>query len=162
MYVHSAACATPNANLRCTRIVFVWAIRDPGAFDCSKYTLRPHISIDQINWIADSVSRALLGLRSQSASDSETRVLEVDIRLHITAAPEDSQSLSSSVSVDPVEGGVIEKQYPKPKQRLLDLDIPGVQVQLIFRRPDARGIVQEEIELRSGRGGAVSINGEYL
>ncbi|KAJ7907542.1 iron reductase [Mycena leptocephala] len=137
-----AACATPNANLRCTRIVFVWAIRDPN----------------QINWIADSVSRALLGLRSQSASDSETRVLEVDIRLHITAAPEDSQSLSSSVSVDPVEGGGIEKQYRKPKQRLLDLYIPGVQVQLIFRRPDARGIVQEEIELRSGRGGAVSIN----
>ncbi|KAJ7210161.1 iron reductase [Mycena pura] len=157
-----AARATPNLNPRCTRAVFVWAIRDP----------------DQITWIADTVARELLGLRqthptppastatsnaTAAAAAGATPVFEVDIRLHVTAAPEDTQALGSSgtAGTDPelaAAGGGLEKKERDSKEHLLGVDVPGVSVQLIHGRPNIKEIVRGEIDARSGRGGAVSVN----
>ncbi|KAF8160384.1 ferric reductase NAD binding domain-containing protein [Mycena galopus ATCC 62051] len=118
-----------RANPCCQRVVLVWAIRDP----------------DQINWIAQVVTRAL----SSIASTENAPV--IDVRLHVTTAAEDAQSLEgrSSVSTDAeATAGTID---PTAKERLFALQ----GVSLIYGRPEIKGILDRVIaEAR----GAVSIN----
>ncbi|KAJ6471914.1 iron reductase [Mycena sanguinolenta] len=132
-----------SANPRCQRIVFVWAIRDP----------------DQINWIADTVAHALSSISSNEHAPT------IDIMLHVTTAPEDTQSFDgSSVATDAeaVVGTVVgtdpnpgvaraEKMDPKAKERLLALR----GVNLIYGRPDIKRILDAEIAQTRG---AVSVN----
>ncbi|KAF7337153.1 Ferric/cupric reductase transmembrane component 1 [Mycena venus] len=148
----SLRAARANANPCCQRVVLVWAIRDP----------------DQINWIAEAVAHALSTLPPRSDNNNAaTPVFE--IRLHVTTAPEDTQSFEgeerSSVVTDPeaAAGTVVgtdpnpgiahaEKMDPTAKERLLA--VPGVS--LIYGRPDIKGILETEIKERAG--GAVSVN----
>ncbi|KAF8177495.1 ferric reductase NAD binding domain-containing protein [Mycena galopus ATCC 62051] len=112
-----------RANPCSQRVVLVWAIRDP----------------DQINWIAQVVTRAL----SSIASTENAPV--IDVRLHVTTAAEDAQSLEgrSSVSTD--------AEATAGTERLLALQ----GVSLIYGRPEIKGILDRVItEAR----GAVSIN----
>ncbi|KAJ6471915.1 iron reductase [Mycena sanguinolenta] len=135
-----------STNPRCQRIVFVWAIRDP----------------DQINWIADTVAHAL------SSISSNEHAPIIDIMLHVTTAPEDTQSFDgkdrASVATDAeaVVGTVVgtdpnpgvaraEKIDPTAKERLLALR----GVNLIYGRPDIKRILDTEIAQTRG---AVSIN----
>ncbi|KAJ6525947.1 hypothetical protein B0H19DRAFT_970901 [Mycena capillaripes] len=140
---HRAARAKTNS--RCSRVVFVWAIRDP----------------DQLNWIAEAVTQAL---SNTSAADAGPTI---DIRLHVTTAPEDTQSFEgeerSSVSTDPEAAGSTvgtdpnpgiaraEKIDPAAKGRLL----AAPDVKLIYGRPDIKGIVGTEIAQARG---AVSVS----
>ncbi|KAJ7111813.1 ferric reductase NAD binding domain-containing protein [Mycena epipterygia] len=144
LFLDLVQAARAKANPRCTRVVFVWAIRDP----------------DQISWIADAVTNALLG-------GDIAHTVAVDIRVHITSAPEDTQSFDgedrSSVPTDPelAEGTTgsdsdpaiasIEKNDSLKKNRLLALP----NVQLVQGRPDIKAILTSEIE---GTSGAISIN----
>lgn len=110
------------------------------------------------------MTNALLG-------DDITHTVAVDIRVHITAAPEDTQSFDgkdrSSVPTDPeLAGGTtgsdsdpaiasIEKtDFPK-KNRLLALP----NVQFVQGRPDIKAILTSEIE---GTSGAIGINGASI
>ncbi|KAJ6577031.1 hypothetical protein DFH09DRAFT_356000 [Mycena vulgaris] len=142
--------ARANANPRCKRVVFVWAIRDP----------------DQIEWIADAVTHALLGI----PSGDNPHAIDVDIRLHVTAAPEYTQSFDgeerSSIAPDPELAGStvatdsdpaiarVDNPESPTKQRLFSL--PGVV--LLQGRPDIQKIINTEID---GARGAVSINGTH-
>ncbi|KAJ7239619.1 ferric reductase NAD binding domain-containing protein [Mycena haematopus] len=136
-----------SANPCCQRIVLVWAIRDP----------------DQINWIAETVTHALSNISAIENSPV------IDIRLHVTTAPEDTQSFDgkdrSSVTTDAEAAGACtvvgtdpnpgiarkEQMDPTAKERLLA--VQGVS--LIYGRPDIKGVLQTEIaEAR----GAVSVN----
>ncbi|KAJ7082388.1 iron reductase [Mycena belliarum] len=130
--------ARANANPRCTRAVFVWAIRDP----------------DQIHWIADVVAHALQALPPGG------NIMEIDLRLHVTTASEYTQSVDGedaeravgvAASDSDPEIVPVEKSHSTEKQRLLSL--PGVS--LVQGRPDLRSILQTEID---GARGAVSIN----
>ncbi|KAJ7737766.1 iron reductase [Mycena maculata] len=134
LFLDLVQAARAKTNPRCTRVVFVWAIRDPN----------------QITWIAD----ALLGIHPAEAALG----IDIDIRLHVTAAPEDTQSFESdrsSILTDPeLASGTdlgTEKVDSTPKQRLLAL--PGVR--LVQGRPDIKAILQTEIDAARG---AVSIS----
>ncbi|KAJ7486431.1 iron reductase [Mycena galericulata] len=144
LFLDLVQAARVNANPKCTRIVFVWAIRDP----------------DQVNWIAGAMTDTLLGLHS----GENLKVLDIDIRLHITAAPEDTQSMEGEGStVDPeLAGGTAasdsdpeiagaEKMVSTRRRDLLA--IPGVH--FLRGRPDIKTILQTEIEAACG---AVSVN----
>ncbi|KAJ7168821.1 ferric reductase NAD binding domain-containing protein [Mycena filopes] len=72
--------AARTKNPRCRRVVFVWAIREP----------------DQITWIAD----ALLAALPPTNNMGDDRELEIEIRLHVTSAPEDTQALDDDDSLD--------------------------------------------------------------
>ncbi|KAJ7675188.1 ferric reductase NAD binding domain-containing protein [Mycena rosella] len=139
--------ARANANPRCNRVVFVWAIRES----------------DQIKWIANVVTHALLDLRS----GDNMHGIEVEICLHVTAASEYTQSIEDEerasgppdpefsvaapeTSSDP-EIAPVEKAGSTTKQHLLSL--PGVT--LVQCRPDIPKILGSEID---GTRGAVSIN----
>ncbi|KAJ7472575.1 iron reductase [Mycena latifolia] len=140
--------ARANANPRGKRVVFVWAIRDA----------------DQINWIADAVTRALLALPSRDNANG----IDIDVRLHVTTAAEYTQSFEgeerSSTAPDPERAeGTATDSDPEivsvekanlnsaTKHRLLTL--PGVT--LILGRPDIPSILASEID---GARGAISIN----
>ncbi|KAF7296046.1 Ferric/cupric reductase transmembrane component 1 [Mycena kentingensis (nom. inval.)] len=149
--------ATLRKNVCCSRAVFVWAIRDK----------------EQIEWIAETLVRALTVLR---ASDFDT--LEVDIRLHVTASGEYTQAAEArrdaSRKADLEIGGMeetnkkreegssgAEKDASSPvststtlaaEQRLSALQ--GVQI--IEGRPDIEGIVDGEIA--GMRGGAINVS----
>ncbi|KAJ7148930.1 hypothetical protein C8R43DRAFT_952173 [Mycena crocata] len=139
LFLDIVQAAQTKVNPRCKRIVFVWAIH-------------------QINWIADPVTHALQ--RLTLAEDAPT----IDIRLHVTAAAEDTQSLNSSVAADleaavgVADNGstpnvartdstpdVAHREKPDSdsaaKQRLLATR----GVQLVQGRPDITSIVQTEI-----------------
>ncbi|KAF7373154.1 Ferric/cupric reductase transmembrane component 1 [Mycena sanguinolenta] len=144
--------ARVSANPCCQRIVFVWAIRDS----------------DQINWIAEPVTRALSSISSiQGAPD-------VEIRLHVTTAPEDTQSFDgedrasrtdSDAEVAPGAvvgtdvaraekiGPTTKKIDPTAKAKVRMLGMKGVN--LVYGRPDIQGILGAEIARANG---AVSVN----
>ncbi|KAJ7626199.1 iron reductase [Roridomyces roridus] len=118
-----------NDNPRLRRILFVWAIRDR----------------DQIEWMKEPLTRSL----------TSSSKLDVEIRLHLTSAPEDTQ-----VAVGDDEGGTgtespassEEKQASSKEQPL-----PGVPTAHLLRgRPDIKAILDTEVD--GLRGGAVSVN----
>ncbi|KAJ7837438.1 ferric reductase NAD binding domain-containing protein [Mycena leptocephala] len=129
--------ARAKTNPRCKRVVFVWAVRDP----------------DQLNWIADDVTHALSTISSKS-----DMAPAIDIRLYVTTAAADTQSFEGEdrppgasdpeapgptvVGTDPNPSiARAENIDPTAKDRLLA--VPGVQ--LIYGRPDIKGIVGTEI-----------------
>ncbi|KAJ7864414.1 ferric reductase NAD binding domain-containing protein [Mycena leptocephala] len=109
-----------KTNPRCKRVVFVWAVRDP----------------DQLNWIAD---------------DWSDMAPAINIRLYVTTAAADTQSFEGEDR--PLDASDPRHLNPNPsiaraenidptaKDRLLA--VPGVQ--LIYGRPDIKGIVGTEI-----------------
>jgi hypothetical protein len=123
--------------------------------------------IDQLNWIADDVTHALSTISSKS-----DMAPAIDIRLYVTTAAADTQSFEGEdrppgasdpeapgptvVGTDPNPSiARAENIDPTAKDRLLA--VPGVQ--LIYGRPDIKGIVGTEIaEAR----GAVGITGGCL
>ncbi|KAJ6518002.1 ferric reductase NAD binding domain-containing protein [Mycena vitilis] len=128
-----------KANPRCRRVVLVWAVRDP----------------DQINWIARAVTHVL------SVVSSTDEGLAIDVRLHVTTAPEDTQSLDGSVLTD-AEACVGADPIPTAEKLKINaattanerdrmLAIPSVK--LVYGRPDVADILGHEIERARGEVG---------
>ncbi|KAJ7041849.1 ferric reductase NAD binding domain-containing protein [Mycena alexandri] len=134
--------ARAHANPRCKRVVFVWAIREP----------------DQIIWIADALGAALL----QRSSSSGLNAINIEIKLHITSAPEDTQvqsldadsSVASDLEAAAATIGTDEKVSSNPTVKAHLLELPNVN--LIYGRPDIGGILGGEIAAAAR--GAVSIS----
>ncbi|KAJ7289425.1 iron reductase [Mycena rebaudengoi] len=122
--------ATVNTNRVCRRVVFIWAVGD----------------IAHIKWISDAVSQALAKLSTEN-------LLQVDIRLHVTASTEDTQFLDgdSIATSDPELGTVESDPSTGLKERLLEFPV----VKLSQGRPDIPGILNTEIV---GARGSLSVN----
>ncbi|KAJ7767302.1 ferric reductase NAD binding domain-containing protein [Mycena metata] len=134
--------ARAHTNPRCRRVLFVWAIREP----------------DQIDWIADALAAALL----QRSSSSALNTLDIEIRLHVTSAPEDTQvqsldtegsSAASDLEAAAATIGTDEKVSPNPGAKAQLLELPNVN--LVYGRPDIGAILGGEIAAVRG---AVSIS----
>ncbi|KAJ7073812.1 ferric reductase NAD binding domain-containing protein [Mycena amicta] len=138
--------ASQGKNPCCSRVVFVWAIRDR----------------DQVDWITDTLVRALTALRA----GTDLQELDIDVRVHVTASAEYTQS-TEPVDAE-TEAGVVdqkERETDSEKQSSLEDPAPTTTqqrlwglsgVQLIHGRPDLDVIVSSEIARM--RGGAISIN----
>ncbi|KAF7309283.1 Ferric/cupric reductase transmembrane component 1 [Mycena indigotica] len=132
--------ATQQRNPRCTRAILVWAVRETA----------------QVDWIQDTLSRALDALGS-----SPDAVLNVEVRVHVTAAPEytqDTDTKDVEVGEHEKESDVSEKSStsdatPAPDHEKAE-KTPGVQ--LVHGRPDVDGIITSEIARM--KGGALSVN----
>ncbi|KAJ7448009.1 ferric reductase NAD binding domain-containing protein [Mycena latifolia] len=107
--------ARMGTNRTCRRVLFVWVIRDS----------------EQIKAISDDLLQALHGV-----SDS----LRVDIRIHVTAIIEDTES-----DVEKSEGSITSNAKV--------LEAPGVQI--LPGRPQVPEIVKSEVAAASG---SISIN----
>ncbi|KAJ6533461.1 ferric reductase NAD binding domain-containing protein [Mycena sp. CBHHK59/15] len=130
LFLDILQCARGNTNPRCRRVVFVWAVRDAA-----------HIA-----WIADALCALLPPLPS-------SHPLSFDIRLHVTAAPADTQSFASDSAVTDPEAPATPTTPVKNISESKLLAFPGVQV--LAGRPDVRAILDGEIERAMG---AVSVN----
>ncbi|KAF7333695.1 FAD-binding FR-type domain-containing protein [Mycena venus] len=140
LFLHLFQAARDKRNPCCQRIVLVWAIRDP----------------DRIIWIAEAVTHALWSISSGSAPD-------IDIRLYVTTAAEETQTFDgeecSSVATGPeVAAETVvckdpnqaiaraEKMDPSATQRLLT----APRENLIYGRPDIEAILSDRDRRDSG------------
>ncbi|KAJ7026530.1 hypothetical protein C8F04DRAFT_1238542 [Mycena alexandri] len=101
---------------------------------------------DQIIWIADALGAALL----QRSSSSGLNAINIEIKLHITSAPEDTQvqsldadsSVTSDLEAAAATIGTDEKVSSNPTVKRTLLELPNVN--LIYGRPDIGGILGGE------------------
>lgn len=115
----------------------VWAMRHLGSYESCKIIHLIYNCTEHINVISDDLLRALDGL-----SDS----LLLDIRIHITASVQNSES-----DAEKSEGSVSFSDTGKLH------DAPHVRI--LHGRPDVRAIIESEIAEASG---SMSVNGEQI
>nr|GAT45604.1 predicted protein [Mycena chlorophos] len=131
--------ATLSQNVCCTRVVFVWAIRDR----------------EQIDWIADTLVRALTAVDVEAAQG-----LDVEVRVHVTKSVEYTQATEplavdleqSETEKDKERDASVDDSVGTTRERLLSLP----DVSLVEGRPNLDEIVRGEIA--SMYGGSIGIN----
>lgn len=139
----------------CSRIVFVWAVRDAGQYLYTYAVRFPELfpGLDHISWISEPLNRALQDIPASIA---------VDIRFYFTATAGDAQAWDDD-AVESTEGGLEDpdakasssSQGSSSEPQVLDPDLVRVQQ----GRPDLAKILEEE----TGRAaGPISVNGGCL
>ncbi|KAG2138475.1 ferric reductase like transmembrane component-domain-containing protein [Suillus clintonianus] len=142
-----------NGKSSCGRVVFIWSIRNAGAYYSStigfnEALYRPtHLFLaDQIHWIDETLIRAL-----QLAPPS----LSISIRIHVTGTPATDEALPHSYSpsddarpvCNPSPPETVVLQDGRSKHSLFTVESAKLQ----SGRPNLPAILRDEVEMATGR-----------
>lgn len=135
------------------RVVFVWAVRDAGAWFLHGEKCRPGDQVratDHIRWISKVLSEALDAAQSTN--------LIIDPRIYITCASPSTPPLSSA-SYEESDRGSVNADSAMTEKSATKLSLPVYSTLRIMNgRPAIRKILHEEIAASRG---PVSVDGEF-